>query len=271
MVTAPTNNSPRASAVSFGTGVCVLAHPNTLASAIRPVAERAGRREEPIALGRGCRAGNHAPRVGLGRAAGRIASTSAHARDASRWDRGRAHQQARRRGLGRRRRRDGRARVERRYRRLSRRLLRHGPRLRGRTRRGRNGGLGRHASDVLRSRRSPVWGADARGVHRGAGIARRSPWRLLGHGPRFGRGVALGRFRPLAGVASRFGRPLVDEHVLDHIRTTRTATRARCRRAGGWSVNVARHCGCNRYLGGSAPLQPGTPSGWLHGRRLAGR
>jgi len=40
MVTAPTNNSPRASAVSFGNGVCVLAQPNALASAIRHVASR---------------------------------------------------------------------------------------------------------------------------------------------------------------------------------------------------------------------------------------
>jgi hypothetical protein len=40
MVTAPTNNSARASAVSFGSGICVLAQPNILASAIRHGASR---------------------------------------------------------------------------------------------------------------------------------------------------------------------------------------------------------------------------------------
>ena len=40
MVTALTNNSARASAVSFGKGTCVLTHQNRLASAIRHVASR---------------------------------------------------------------------------------------------------------------------------------------------------------------------------------------------------------------------------------------
>jgi len=82
MVTAPTNNSPRASAVSFGNGVCVLAHPNTLASAIRHVASRpmyvsqsrsapavarnrsrSGGGVEPVTMPRGW--GSAAPRVEL--------------------------------------------------------------------------------------------------------------------------------------------------------------------------------------------------------------